>query len=1023
MGQVTLTAATPEIFQTQTVAFTLAVENAPGSDLVVALQSSNPGILDVPGTVTIAGGSTSGAFTGTGILSGGPIVVTAQLGDDPTAEVTVLAPPEITLVAVTTSADQLSTGTLVWSGTATHAAALDGANATASTLVTGLTLGAPSITGDESAFTLEVPYTLAVDTLPGPATIVVDANGAFVGGESTTQVEVNRIPRLAAITPATATVDTTEVRGFSVVLDQSARPQGETVALAVSDGTKLTIPTMVVVTNGVSVPLVVTGAMAGGPVTVTGTLADSMRTSAVTVQDAIVAPQAFVQNDQYQGQSIFTMVTGTASSYVAIDVANFTVTPPAGLTITNATLTGNAGGWNLGFDVAVDAAATAGLKQIAFDGNGAVAGGMASIPFTVRELPKVASVGPDGTTVLTGDSANLTVVLTGPARAGNELVTLTVADAGVLTAPANVTVLAGTSSAMFSISGLMEGTTDVTATLNGVSDLTNVTVRQAEQGIVVISEVLSLTPGPQGIEIHNRTAAPIDIANWFIQIGTGPLHGILSSIGLADVTIPANGSVWGFAQPPAFVPNTGESFYFGAPGTPDRIAAAGDRVRIWSAMNVLQDEVDMRGMFVSDGAVALGASSFPGHTGRSTQLRSSLPDDMNLKDANNDGGNWCVTFRATNTLGAMNQACSEVVVNEVLYDAPSADSGKTFVELAGGGGTFIGGFRVEARNAVGTIGDSANVPTATRIPSDGFYVIADTNAGTTTVPNADLLDASIDPTNTSGSSLQLLDASLARIDAVQWGGMTVSTNGEGLPVALVTSAGESTFRDALSRDTNDNLADFSNDLTPSPGVGNVYNHTITIDGWNDFDAATEQFATTSAGYTAYYSWDETYFYFGLEGPDMAANDPFKWVIFYASGTNGMPSTTLGQNYGMTNPQRPTLAFPVTWHGRWRTSNNLTSFQRFTGGFPDWVESTVPVGGHVYQRGQFLEWRVPRADLFATARVVRVHLSMLNEQAGIESTWAGCPSTSFVDGLDPDYTKYFEFDLGESKAPNAYTPLP
>lgn len=1035
IGEVTLSASSSEIFQTETVPLTLTVEKAPGRDLPVTMQSSNPSILDVPMTVTIPAGSTSTTFVGTGILAGGPVLVTARIGEDPNVSITVLEPPEITLVAVTTSADQMSSGTLVWTGTATHARALDPANVVVETLEAGLTLGAATLTGNASAFTVEVPYLLDVDALPGPATISVDTNGDVVGADDTVEVAVQRIPRLASITPATATLDTTELRTFTATLDQPARNGGETIALAVSDDTKLTVPSMVVVSAGVfATSITVTAVTTGGPVTLSGTLADSTRQSSVTIANAVVFPLVFTGNDAFQGASTTVMVTGTGSSYVAIDTASFTLMPAAmgGLTISNAQLSGTHASWSLSFDVSVDAAAPVGVQQIVFDANGSTPGGAANLPFTVRELPRVLTVGPDGTRLDTGASATMTVVLTEPARTGGESVMLS-STSGAISFSSPVTVLAGTSSATFSVTGAVEGSADLVAALNGGADSTRIDVVFAQQGSVVVTEILSLGTNGEAIEIHNTTGAPISVNGWFVQTGTGALESIRAAGTPTDiataVTVTAGGIAWGVPNPSnaAAIP-AGAAFVYGAPGTTTSIADSGDRLRLFSATTVLQDEVDMRGMFVAEGATTLGASDFPGHPGRTTQLRSTVAGGATMKDDNDDGGNWCVTFRAKHTLGAANQACSEVVINEVFYDPTGANTnGDVFVELAAGGGTFIGGGRVRPFDQAGMpiTASTVTFTTGTRVPVDGLYVVADatsTSSTTTNVPNADQV-ANFHPQVGAGDGIQLQDASLAVLDVVQYGagGTAMLTDGtaavEGT-FAVDAPEASSIARAAFSTDTNDNATDFVADSTPSAGTPNGYSHTITIDGVNDFTTAAERFATTSAGFDGYFAWDDAYLYFGMSGSDVSANDPFKWVHAYFSGDAGSPTTTVGQTY---NTQQATLAFGAAWHFRWRTDNTFVSIQRWDG--MSWVESGISLAGNVFQSGTFVEMRVPRATLFGSSRIVHAHLAMVNETAFAEGTFAGVPSTSFTDGYDPNFSRYLELDLESPLRPTASATKP
>ena len=86
----------------------------------------------------------------------------------------------------------------------------------------------------------------------------------------------------------------------------------------------------------------------------------------------------------------------------------------------------------------------------------------------------------------------------------------------------------------------------------------------------------------------------------------------------------------------------------------------------------------------------------------------------------------------------------------------------------------------------------------------------------------------------------------------------------------------------------------------------------------------------------------------------------------------------------------------------------------------WIDGSWSFTGDVYQSGSFVELRVPLAKL-GNPSTVRVHLNMVNESNGGEWTYAGVPSTSFQDGLDPDYGKFFSFDLTSAKAPKDYLP--
>ena len=186
-----------------------------------------------------------------------------------------------------------------------------------------------------------------------------------------------------------------------------------------------------------------------------------------------------------------------------------------------------------------------------------------------------------------------------------------------------------------------------------------------------------------------------------------------------------------------------------------------------------------------------------------------------------------------------------------------------------------------------------------------------------------------------------------------------------------------------------------------------YSHTIVINGSNDFTPGAEDFTTSSQApnlYTAYFSWDATYFYVGMSGADVASNSASYWLLVYLGGVGG---TKTGVAYGT---QQPSLPFEARYHLRWRANNLLTSMMQYSAG---WVDAGWDFTNDVYQSGTFVELRIPLADI-GSPPIVRVHVSMINEP-GVWS-YAAAPSDSFVDGADPDYTRYYAFDLAGSAPP-------
>jgi hypothetical protein len=166
---------------------------------------------------------------------------------------------------------------------------------------------------------------------------------------------------------------------------------------------------------------------------------------------------------------------------------------------------------------------------------------------------------------------------------------------------------------------------------------------------------------------------------------------------------------------------------------------------------------------------------------------------------------------------ALPPRAAAVQLSEVLYDATGTDNGKVFVELWGLPGTSLEGYTLEGVNG----GDGAVGPTLTlsgAIPSDGFFVVSDTDGTATQVANSDLV-LNFDFQN--GPDSVVLRNQLGQVlDALGYGvfGATDVFAGEGHAAPGATN-GQSLARLFANRDTNDNLADFVVLDVPTPGSG------------------------------------------------------------------------------------------------------------------------------------------------------------------------------------------------------------
>ncbi|HKK13346.1 MAG TPA: hypothetical protein VKA14_01660 [Gammaproteobacteria bacterium] len=153
------------------------------------------------------------------------------------------------------------------------------------------------------------------------------------------------------------------------------------------------------------------------------------------------------------------------------------------------------------------------------------------------------------------------------------------------------------------------------------------------------------------------------------------------------------------------------------------------------------------------------------------------------------------------------------MIAELLADATGSDSGHAFVELFGRPGASLAGLSLVGVNG-STGSDYKTTALEGAIPADGVFVVADDDAGSTAVPNADLL-ADVDFQN-GPDSVQLRDAS-GVLDAVGYGDFSGGAvfAGEG-GAAPAPAAGSSLARLTLA-DTDDNGADFSVLSAPTPG--------------------------------------------------------------------------------------------------------------------------------------------------------------------------------------------------------------
>ncbi|MFO0745303.1 MAG: PKD domain-containing protein [Myxococcota bacterium] len=159
----------------------------------------------------------------------------------------------------------------------------------------------------------------------------------------------------------------------------------------------------------------------------------------------------------------------------------------------------------------------------------------------------------------------------------------------------------------------------------------------------------------------------------------------------------------------------------------------------------------------------------------------------------------------------------DVVINEVLYDETGSDT-TAFVELLGLPSTSLAGYSLVGVNGSGG-GDFNTIALTGSTDSQGFYVVAKTGSVAAVLDAADQTSSSADYQN-GPDNIQLRKGATV-IDAFGYGTFTDADvfAGEGSTFAGV-SPGHSAGRDAAGHDSDDNVADFYEQLSRTPGAPN-----------------------------------------------------------------------------------------------------------------------------------------------------------------------------------------------------------
>jgi hypothetical protein len=460
---------------------------APSGGATININSSNPGVLPVPATVTMAGNIAWMQFQVQAgqVTAPTPVTLTASLNAGSASAQFTLQPPSLKSLTISPST--------ISGGAQPQGIVMLNGQAPAGGAVVTLTSNSPSVSPPPSvqvaagSFSASFPIPTSAVSANTAATVT-----ASYGGTST-QAQVTLTAQQPPLSLTLSPTSTTGLGGssFATVTVASPSSTDQTLQVTSSNPAVASVPNFVTIpagsttggfnifTSPVSTQTVVTISVSGGGVTRTANL--TVNPEAPTTPPTPGAPTLLSPaNDANVGQPIgfdWSDVANATSYEIQIDDSkNFSapLTFSQMVNVSQATVTGLPAQRLFWRVRAFNSAGVAG----AFSSSRRFTAGTVSTP-SPASLSAV-SVSP--ASVVGGNTTKGTITLTSAAPSGGALVSLSSANPSVAAVPSSVTVAAGTSSVTFSVttSAVTANTgVTITATYAGVSRTTTLTVTPA----------------------------------------------------------------------------------------------------------------------------------------------------------------------------------------------------------------------------------------------------------------------------------------------------------------------------------------------------------------------------------------------------------------------------------------------------------------------------------------------------------------------------------------------------------------
>ena len=453
---------------------TVSISAGQGSDTQVAVASSQSGIASVPAIVTVPAGQLSAPIP-VAALSPGEAQITASLnGSSAASWVTVTAaPPSVVSLVPVLSSVALGGGTTL---------RLTISSAQIADTVVPLSVSPPGVLTVPAEVTIptgQLTVSIPVATLAyGQAGITASLNG------TSASAGINVVPPPAAVTglePAQAVMTIGSTTLFTVRIN-AAQTTSTDVQLASSDPAVLQVPASLSVAPGATSATFSATALAGGAAVITATVNDTSRTAAVQVTAQPVAIVSLLPTPLPLQQGATGMLTVTVNAAQEADLAVALANSAPSVAGVPASMVVPAGA--ISAQVAVNAM-SAGTAQMTASANGTSASATIEV---ATPAPVVAALAPAAVSLPKGTPSVLRVTVS---RAPNIATTasLVSSNPSVASVPAEVSIAAGFLFAEFPVMANAVGAATITASLNGASASSAVTV--------AAPELMALTLSPQ----------------------------------------------------------------------------------------------------------------------------------------------------------------------------------------------------------------------------------------------------------------------------------------------------------------------------------------------------------------------------------------------------------------------------------------------------------------------------------------------------------------------------------------------